>query len=82
MLYKHGPQHFHASFVVIVTRTDDKTSHEYHTNERIAETTGKNLLYLEVYFPNNVQPADYLKNLAKFSTKEILIQRHEMLKQK
>jgi hypothetical protein len=82
VLYKQSPQHFHASFIVIVSRNGDKMSYEYHTNERIAETTGKNLLYLEIYFPDNVDAADFFKNLDMFEAKEVLIRRNEMIKQK
>lgn len=82
MLYKHGPQLFHASFIVIVSKDGRKSSYEYHTNERIAETTAKNLLYLEIYNPDHVKPADYLENLDQFQAKEVLLQRHEVIKQK
>jgi hypothetical protein len=76
VLYKHGPQHFHASLIVIVSRTGEKTNYEYHTNERIAETTGKNLLYLEIHHPTDISPTDYFNNLDKFEVKEVMIQRH------
>lgn len=82
VLYKQSPKHFHASFIVIVSRNGEKTSFDYHTNERIAETTGKNLLYLEIYFPEDVKPENYLENLEKFTAKEVLIHRHEIIKQK
>lgn len=80
VLYKQSPQLYHASFIVIISRDCNKSSLEYHTNERIAETTGKNLLFLEVFSPTgaDVQPSEYLNNLEKFTVKEVSIQRHEM----
>ncbi|CRK94236.1 CLUMA_CG007751, isoform A [Clunio marinus] len=84
LLYKHGPHLNHASFIVIVSKegAKRKSSIEYHTNERVAETTGKNLLYVEVYFPKNVKPEDYLENIDKFQCKELFIHRIEIEKQK
>lgn len=82
MLYKQGPQFHHASLVAIVSRHGRKGSYEYHTNERIAETTGKCLLYLEIVFPEEIDPTEYLANIDRFQVKELTIQRQDMAKQK
>lgn len=81
MIYKLGPQFHHASFVVMISKDQQrKTTLSYHTNERIAETTNKGLLYLEVLFPENVSPSNYLENLKDFKVKEVMIQRQDMTK--
>lgn len=70
---------YHASFVVIVHRSteNDRKTSEVHTNIRIAETTAKNLMYLEVIYPSDVAPETYLENLDKFEVKETIVKRHE-----
>lgn len=70
---------FHASFIVIVSRTGKTSSQSYHTNERVAEATGKNLLYLAVNVPDNVEASNYLNSLETMTVKEVCIKRHEMI---
>lgn len=77
MLYKHGPQFYHASYIVKVF-TDPRSTYEHQTNERIAETTKKSMMYLEIYYPENVVESQLLENLDKFQIKEIVIQRHDV----
>jgi hypothetical protein len=75
VLYKHNPQTYHATYIVKIL--DGNTLfNDYKTNERIAETTKKCMLYLEVFIPDNVDASNYLENLNKFRVKEIAMQRH------
>ena len=77
MLYKHGPQYYHASYIVKIV-TNSRSSYEHQTNERIAEITKKAMLYLEVYHPKDISSSDYLENLDKFTVKEIVIRRYDV----
>ncbi|XP_055539142.1 tRNA-splicing endonuclease subunit Sen2 [Wyeomyia smithii] len=68
LLYKKGPQYFHASFIVLIQpyQNGQKMSEEEHYLDnydfqcfnRIAETTAKELLILEVHYPTDVDAAD------------------------
>ncbi|CAG9797102.1 unnamed protein product [Chironomus riparius] len=77
MTYKHGPQYYHASYIVKIV-TSPRTCNEHQTNERIAEVTKKTMLYLEVYHPEDIDSTKYLDNLDKFKVKEVVIQRYDV----
>lgn len=77
VLYKSGPQYYHASYIVKVV-TGDRSTYEHQTNERIAEVTKKSMLYIEVYPPKDVQNCDYLMNLDKFTVKEVALRRFDV----
>jgi tRNA-splicing endonuclease subunit Sen2 len=77
LLYKHNPQFYHATFVVRVVR-DQRTCYEHQSLERISETTKKCMIYIEVYFPEGIEPCDYLKNLQKFTVKEVAFKRQDI----
>ncbi|CAO1362978.1 unnamed protein product [Diamesa hyperborea] len=80
LLYKKSPQQFHASFIVIVSN-DPTNAVDHQTNQRISETTGKELIYLEVYYPENIEPKDYLQNIDKFQTTEMMQSRYTVKQQ-
>lgn len=80
MLYKHNPQFYHATFVVRVVK-GERTCYEHQSLERISETTKKQMIYIEVYYPDNMEPSEYLNNLNKFTVKEVAIKRH-LIKEK
>lgn len=80
VLYKQSPKYYHASFIAKVVTGERRSCYVHYTNERVAESTKKQMLYLEVYTPN-IDPSTYLQNLDKFKVKEIVIQR-QLIKQK
>ena len=77
MLYKQGPQYYHASYIVKIV-TNSRSCCEHQTNERIAEITKKTMLYLEIYHPEDIESSKYLDNLDKFNVKEVAIQRYDV----
>jgi len=77
VLYKQGPQYYHASYIVKIV-TSQRSCNEHQTNERIAEVTKKTMLYLEVYHPEDIDSTKYLDNLDKFNVKEVVIQRYDV----
>jgi hypothetical protein len=64
---------------VIVQKSGEgrKSTYEVNSNVRIAETTGKHLLYLEVIFPDDISPENYLENLENFEVREVAVKRNE-----
>ncbi|CAO1318429.1 unnamed protein product [Diamesa serratosioi] len=80
LLYKKSPQQFHASFIVILS-TVPTNAVDHQTNQRISETTGKDLIYLEVYYPENIEPKDYLLNIDKFQAAEMMQSRYTVKQQ-
>ena len=77
VLYKHSPTLYHASFVVRVV-TEKRSCYEHQSLERISETTKKCMVYLEVFRPEGIEPADYLQHLQKFNVKEIAVKRMDI----
>lgn len=84
LLYQKGPQFFHASYVVLIQPYQNgaqlPTGHHYMENydfqcfNRIAETTAKDLLVLEVNCPTDIDPIDCvsgIKRLNEFKVSEI-----------
>jgi hypothetical protein len=49
-----------------------------NSNIRIAETTGKQLLYLEVVFPSGVSPENYFDYLEMFQVNEVSVKRSDL----
>lgn len=89
ILYQKGPQFFHASYIVLIEpyRKGQKLpecchyldSYDFHGFNRIAETTAKDLLVLEVHFPDDLDPADCaagLDRLKEFKVSEVLPRHH------
>ncbi|XP_055595921.1 uncharacterized protein LOC129746337 [Uranotaenia lowii] len=93
LLYQRGPQFYHASYIVLVQpiqSNGEKFSNSVHYLEnydfqcfnRIAETTAKHLLVLEVHFPKNIDPYNPVQcigSLDKFAVSEIFPSHHNYL---
>ncbi|XP_053692517.1 tRNA-splicing endonuclease subunit Sen2 [Sabethes cyaneus] len=84
ILYQKGPQYFHASFIALIQPYQDGQqfannghyldNYDFQCFNRIAETTAKNLLVLEVHYPTGVDPTNYrecMSRLPEFKVSEI-----------
>lgn len=92
ILYQKGPQFFHASYIVLVQpyrngeRLPQCSSHyldnfDFQGFNRIAETTAKDLLILEVHFPCDLDPSDFvggLDRLNEFKVSEMFPKHHNL----
>uniref|UniRef100_A0A182JT01 tRNA-intron lyase n=1 Tax=Anopheles christyi TaxID=43041 RepID=A0A182JT01_9DIPT len=66
VIYVKGPQFYHASYIVLVqevfeggkTETSAISGLDFQGFNRIAETTGKDLLFLEVHYPSALDLTD------------------------
>ncbi|XP_055638477.1 tRNA-splicing endonuclease subunit Sen2 [Toxorhynchites rutilus septentrionalis] len=88
LIYHKGPQFFHASYVVLVQPYRDNErlgnihymdNHDFQAFNRIAETTAKDLLILEVHYPTSLDPADYvtcMDRLTEFKVSETFPKHH------
>lgn len=89
VLYQKGPQFFHASYVVLIQAyqncallpggTHCMDNYDFQCFNRIAETTAKDLLVLEVYYPNDIDPVDYvsgINRLNEFKVSEVFPKHH------
>ncbi|XP_058819831.1 uncharacterized protein LOC131682406 [Topomyia yanbarensis] len=89
LLYQKGPQFFHASFIVLLIPYQNGQklpgcahcldNHDFQCFNRIAETTGKELLVLEVHYPVDLNPMDYVNcatRLNEFKVCEIFPKHH------
>lgn len=85
LLYQKGPQFFHASYIVLIQpyRNSEQLSgtthymdnYDFQGFNRIAETTGKQLLVLEVHYPTDIDPGDCvsgINRLNEFRVNEVL----------
>lgn len=60
MLYKSGPQFYHATYIVYIKNSNENfDSLEFQGLSRIAETSAKDLLVIEIFYPKNVPPTNY-----------------------
>lgn len=74
LIYKKGMRFYHASFIVFVNQKDKShQSKDIKGIQRIAETSDKDVLILEVDRPEEIQ--DTLQNLDKFTISENIIKR-------
>ncbi|XP_055917794.1 tRNA-splicing endonuclease subunit Sen2 [Eupeodes corollae] len=75
LIYKKGLRFFHASFIVFVDyKREPHESKDIKGIQRIAETSDKDVLFLEVIRPKEVD-ADIFENLDKFTVSENIIKR-------
>lgn len=87
LLYKDGPMYYHASYVVIIDildeesmeRRQDLCRRSMNTREiaglnRLCESTGKELLIFQVWWPQNLEKVTK-DDVDKFKVKEILTRR-------
>ncbi|XP_050078320.1 tRNA-splicing endonuclease subunit Sen2 [Anopheles maculipalpis] len=66
VIYVKGPQFYHASYIVLIKEMVDGKQIDSHTVDgldfqgfnRIAETTAKDVLFLEVHYPANLDLSD------------------------
>ncbi|XP_058454102.1 uncharacterized protein LOC131432068 [Malaya genurostris] len=86
LLYQKGPQFFHASFIVLLLPFQNGQKlpghHDFQCLNRIAETTAKELLLLEVHYPRGLFPTDYVecaKRLHEFKVSETFPKHHNYL---
>ncbi|XP_023306793.2 tRNA-splicing endonuclease subunit Sen2 [Lucilia cuprina] len=77
LIYRKGPRFYHASFVVVINTPSD-TEHLNSKNikglQRIAETSDKDVLILEVHKPSNFQFAS-LESISAVEISEMIIRR-------
>ncbi|XP_039435209.1 tRNA-splicing endonuclease subunit Sen2 [Culex pipiens pallens] len=89
LLYQKGPQFFHASYIVLIqtyqsgkiltTSGRNLENYDFQCFNRIAETTAKDLLILEVHYPEGLDPADpheCLRRLNEFRVGEVFPKHH------
>uniref|UniRef100_A0A182MSK9 tRNA-intron lyase n=1 Tax=Anopheles culicifacies TaxID=139723 RepID=A0A182MSK9_9DIPT len=80
VIYVRGPQFYHASYIVLVQEMLAEKQIDLHTVDgldfqgfnRIAETTAKDVLFLEVHYPSTLDLSDSaacLERLKEFSGK-------------
>lgn len=83
VVYKDGPEFYHASYVIIIQREDQElpNSIDFQGLNRIAATTGKELVFLEISFPENLNDLELLHHLDKFSVKELCMTRYLLKKE-
>ncbi|ALC38936.1 CG31812 [Drosophila busckii] len=81
LIYKHGPRHYHASFLVLVQTQAQKLCTHYEPKnlkgiQRVAETSDKDVLILKVNQPNDFEllPATPLE-LKALTIEETVIRR-------
>lgn len=66
VIYVKGPQFYHASYIVLIQEVFDGAEMltaaidglDFQGFNRIAETTGKDLLFLEVHYPSALDLSD------------------------
>lgn len=77
MLYYKGPNYYHASYVVLIC--DDKIhAKDAQSNYRVADTTGKELIILNVLWPSDLDRSDKIecfKRLNEFQVTEVIPKR-------
>ncbi|KAJ8959196.1 hypothetical protein NQ318_022458 [Aromia moschata] len=85
LLYKQGPAFYHASYVVIIDSINENSERitslsrrsmdnvSLTSLNRLCETAGKELLILQITWPDNVQVN--FNDLSDFTIKEILMRR-------
>lgn len=77
MLYYKGPNYYHASYVVLIC--DDKIhTKDAQSNYRVADTTGKELIILNILRPKNSEHFDkseLFKRLNEFQVTEVIPKR-------
>ena len=81
LLYQKGPHINHASYIVHIQDQDENQLDNYGLQSmiRISETTAKELLILEIYYPNRIDRNDYqkcLQLLDKFEVCEVYPKRY------
>ncbi|XP_065095204.1 tRNA-splicing endonuclease subunit Sen2 [Ochlerotatus camptorhynchus] len=89
LLYQKGPQFFHASYVVLIQPYQNcaqqpggnhyMDNYDFQCFNRIAETTAKDLLVLEVYYPTDIDPSDCVagvNRLNEFRVSEVFPKHH------
>ncbi|KAG5675224.1 hypothetical protein PVAND_005148 [Polypedilum vanderplanki] len=74
LLYKQGPAFYHATYIVKLVVNERIDMLEFKTHERVAENTKKQMLYLEINFPDDLDPLS-IENLHKFTVREAAFQR-------
>lgn len=74
VLYKSGPQFYHATYIVYIKNSNEEfDSLHFQGLSRIAETSAKDLLVIEVFYPKNVSSTNYeqcFDNLSSFKISE------------
>ncbi|XP_037024411.1 tRNA-splicing endonuclease subunit Sen2-1 [Bradysia coprophila] len=82
LLYKKGPRYYHASYIVLVKRSDSQeylNVNQLHGHYRISETSKKDLLIVEIYYPKHLvdetDPMRLLENLKMFRASEMTMKR-------
>lgn len=77
VVYRKGPRFFHATFVVLVCIPSDFAhvlSKNFKGLQRIAETSDKDILILEVHKPSDFQLA-IVDNISKLEISEMIVRR-------
>lgn len=81
MLYREGPNFYHADYVVVVKDGDNVTEfNDVQTNYRVAETAHKKIMLLTVKCPSDLNYEDAkscMLRLNEFRVNEILPKRFQ-----
>lgn len=79
VLYYKGPSFYHASYVVLVSGSDDQINHlDMQSNYRVADSTNKELILVTVTRPINLEYSNLnecLDRMKEFQITEILPKR-------
>uniref|UniRef100_A0A182VUW6 tRNA-intron lyase n=1 Tax=Anopheles minimus TaxID=112268 RepID=A0A182VUW6_9DIPT len=90
VIYVKGPQFYHASYIVLVQEMFEGKQIDSHTVDgldfegfnRIAETTAKDVLFLEVHYPSTLDLSDNaacLERLKEVRVAELFTKHHNYL---
>lgn len=79
-MYKKSLKEYHASFTVVISDGTLQTPKDIQGAQRIAETSNKDILFLEITPPDNkkiTKVKQYLDNLDKFLIYEVIVKRFD-----
>lgn len=79
VLYYKGPSYYHASYVVLVSDSEDETNTlDMQSNYRVADTTKKEIILASIVRPNGLEYSnrmECLKRIKEFKITEIIPKR-------